>query len=247
MRANEHAKAGSRADWKDVSIAGIPAEQYLGARTALLFGGADEFVVEQTSNGRSGCPFSNGKPAERVTGAAACAVDARGYWLTAAHAVDRAPLLVVAVTESDVVSRVAEVVWNGASEGVDLALLRTDGGVQGTLAWGARLPAAGRVLCCGSGLGSERFCAGRIRGVGGSTTDARFTEIAHDAPLSVGDSGGAAIAADGTFVGVNVATESRPFGRGEPDSTALLPAESFVRAEIERDVARRGAQRAPGS
>ena len=78
MRANEHAKAGSRADWKDVSIAGIPAEQYLGARTALLFGGADEFVVEQTSNGRSGCPFSNGKPAERVTGAAACAVDARG-------------------------------------------------------------------------------------------------------------------------------------------------------------------------
>jgi S1-C subfamily serine protease len=239
MRANEHAKAGSLDTWKDARIGGVGAQEYLAARTALFFGGADEFVVTEARGVRTGHLRLHGVPARNASGAAAFAVDERGYWLTAAHAADDAELLVVTLDGAAVDARPAQLVWSGAEAGVDLALVRTDGGVRATIPWAAGLPEPGRVLCCGSGLGSERFCAGKITGIGGSTETATFTSITHDAPLSSGDSGGPAIADDGTLVGVNVETAARPFGRGESDSTALLPAESFIRAAIERDVAQR--------
>lgn len=251
QRANEHAKASSRADWSETHIAGVSAEQYLGARTAMLFGGVDSFVVvDKTPGGRTGYACLNGKRARDATGAAAFAVDERGYWLTAAHAVDRAPLLVVQVAGVDVNVCPARVVWSGASSKVDIALIHTAGLAAAPIPWSAKLPFAGRVFCCGSGLGSDRFSGGRITGVSGSTEETTFTAVEHDAPLSAGDSGGPAIAEDGTLVGVNIETASRPFGSGEPDSTAVLPAERFIRELVERDqaalrngVAPSGAQR----
>lgn len=247
--ANEAAKDASLAPWRDARIDGRPALEWLAARTATVIDGTDELAPVPDSNGTLARPRLHGRDASQATAGAAVAIDERGYWLTAAHCVETGPSLLLVRRDGGVDARPVRVVWSERDDehGLDLALLHAPGPVEAVARFGATLPASGAVLCAGSGLGSGAFAAGRITGVSGSVDGRGPTWIEHDAPLAPGDSGGPAILSDGTLVGVDVETAARPFGGGEPSSTALRPDLEVLRRVIEEDVARVARRVAAGS
>lgn len=239
LTSNEQAKRPSLEPWKDVRIEGEPATEFLEKRTAMLIIGADALEPDPQASGLAR-PTLRGETPTELEGGAALAIDARGYWLTAAHCVETGPILLVTRSGSTTRHAQARVVWSGTADGedLDLALLHAPIEPFGVLRWSATRPSAGPVLCAGSGLGSDRFSAGNIKGVGARFADTGFVLIYHDAPITPGDSGGPAIAPDGTLVGVDTEGSVRYLGRGQPSSTAVLPEEQFVRRLIDEDVGR---------
>lgn len=244
LRANEEAKGASIVPWRTARIGDAPALQFLLRRTGVVLSGADGFAPNSNEPRLGGVPTRGGTNLRTVSGAACAAIDIRGYWLTAAHCVVDQPLLIVTNDGSELRWWPARIVWSGqepgGKDGVDLALLQASGAPFGVLDLAELPPDEGFVLCAGSGLGSGRFAAGRITGVSGSTVDASFTEIHHDAPLSVGDSGGPVILADGALVGVDVLTTSLEAGQDSRISTAIHAEPGLLRSLIESDIAQNG-------
>lgn len=238
LAANEQEKAASIKPWISRQIDGAPAMSFVLMRTGILLGNADGLNVTTDANGKpSAMPTLRGATATEISASTAAAVIRPGYWLTAAHCVDSPPMIVAYFDGKAYQHWPARVVWNGQSAGadVDLAIIHTPGFTKAVLEWPTTMMSSGEVLCCGCGVGSDAFCAGQIVGVKGGTGDTPFTTITHNAPVSMGDSGGPAISPDGKFVGINVATEARYFGEGRAESTAIFVKESFVRAIIEAD------------
>ena len=224
-----------RKGWLKVYSIFLPSEGlFLEKRTAILLAGADELVVDV--HGKVVRATLRDKEAFDLSAGAAAAIDAHGYWLTAAHCVEALPLL---IWTSDGVSTrwgQARVVWTAQDQGYDVALVHADVEPFGTLTWCPSPTDPGPVLCAGSGLGSNRFSAGRVTGAGGSTSPGIFTLIYNDAPLTPGDSGGPIIALDGQLVGIVTEGSLRTSGDRGASSTALHVEEAFVRRRIELDL-----------
>lgn len=247
-------KIASIAEWNQILVGHESAETYAWDRTSMVIQGADGIrtQTETESNkprARSFTPTLNGKVVKRASAGAAAAIASDGYWLTAAHCTEPGPLMIVHIgRDGQLRSWPARVVWRADSEGVsstmelpperDLAILHTvmDQPIAAfTLA--AAPPERGRVLCLGSGVGTNAWSAGRITGVGGRIDD-DVTLIRHDAPVSFGDSGGPAMLEDGSLVGVNV---ERAWGvLADDESTAAWIKPSVLERVIEEDRQRRG-------
>lgn len=248
-------KIASVTEWEQVSVEGNNAQVYAWDRTALIIQGADGLLETPAENTRSPgrhisfTPTLHGKVVKRASAGAAAAISADGYWLTAAHCTDPEPLMIVHVRRDGTLDHwPARLVWRGTVDGItntkdlpaesDIALLHTPVSAEipaFTLAPVA--PQRGRVLCLGSGVGTNAWSAGRITGVGGPV-EGDITLIRHNAPVSFGDSGGPAMLDDGLLVGVNV---ERAWGfLAEDESTAVWIKPQTLRDMMDADRRARG-------
>ncbi len=226
-----------RAQVRDV--AGVEVATFARTRTAVLLTGTDEVsdlqVVKRNVKGKFQL---NGKVCRTIGGCAAVPIDVRGYWLTARHCLDLDAALVYQPgadgTEQTVQARI---VWKGDGPGQDIALLYAplgQGVVPVAVADEARSGA--RVVCVGSGIKTDRLSAGRVIGVGG-TTDDSLVWLVHDAPLTAGDSGGAAFYEDGMLAGINVEAGTAQMGK-VARATAIQPDMEAIIRLIEEDWSR---------
>ena len=217
-------------------IAGARSTEFALGRSAVLLTGADEVDHLHLSKGEvQGVFRRRGQVCRTVGGCAAVPIDARGYWLTAGHcARSGAVLLVVPSNGLEERAVAARLVWHDKAPGHDLALLQAplpEGVIPAEVASDVRMSA--RVFCVGSGIGSDRFSAGRVVGVGGST-DGSLVWLEHDAPLSAGDSGGPAFYQDGLLAGINFEAGESLTG-DKVRATAIQPNMQSIRLLIDED------------
>jgi len=220
----------------DQLIGGSPLQQFASTHCTALLTGADE--VEHLHLSRSGVQGVfrlNGQVCKTIGGCAAVPVDARGYWLTASHCADSGGVLIYdPSTASGERALSARVVWRSESPGDDIAIIFAPlpvGMLPVDVAPTVRTGAP--VVCVGSGIRSARLSAGRVVGVGGST-DGSLKWVEHDAPLSVGDSGGPAFYLDGQLAGINVEA-GRSLSGEISRATSLLPDMQQLKARIDAD------------
>jgi len=217
-------------------IAGASSTEFAIGRSAVLFTGTDEVDhLHLAKREVQGVFRLRGQVCRTVGGCAAVPIDARGYWLTAAHCTrSGAVLIVVPPNGHEERAVAARVVWQDTAPGHDLALLQAplpEGVTPAEVASGVRMSAG--VLCVGSGIGSDRFSAGRVVGVGGST-DGSLIWLEHDAPLSAGDSGGPAFYQDGLLAGINFEAGTSFSGK-TARATAIQPNMRSIQLLIDED------------
>lgn len=206
------------------SLGGEPLAQFARAHSSTLLTGADEVDhLHVAKHDVRGVFRRDGQICRTIGGCAAVPIDARGYWLTAAHCADAGGVLIYTSNSEGIERGIpARIVWRSSGPGLDLALLSAplpDGMSPVAVASSIRVNA--EVICMGSGIASDPFSAGRVVGVGGST-DGSVIWLEHDAPLSAGDSGGPAFYLDGTLAGINFEA-GRSFTGEKMRATAIQP------------------------
>lgn len=238
-------KLASVAEWSSIRVGHESAEAYAWDRAALIIQGADGILPNPSTGTGTGravrfSPTLNGQVVTRASAGAAAAISSDGYWLTAAHCTEPGPLMIVRVDrDGELRSWPARIVWQAPHEGVestmklpadrDLALLHTP--VEEPIpafVLSPTPPQRGRILCIGSGVGTNAWSAGRITGISGRIND-DVTLVHHDAPVSFGDSGGPAMLDDGLLVGVNV---ERAWGFLSPDESTAV----WIKPEVLQDL-----------
>lgn len=218
------------------TLGAVPLIQFANSHSATLLTGADEVDrLHVSKHDVEGVFRRKGQVCRTVGGCAAVPIDARGYWLTAAHcAASGAGLIYAPSSEGVERAEPARVVWRGTTPGLDLALLYAplpEGVLPVDIASSVRVGA--EVICIGSGIASDKFSAGHIVGVGGST-DGSVVWLEHDAPLAAGDSGGPAFYSDGLLAGINFEA-GRSFTGDKVRATAIQPNMQQLLVRINED------------
>ncbi len=203
-------RAASFAAFAGQRVGAERLQDFVIQRTALLIGGLDPSAV-------SALPVESVASAlKEVHGryaiGSAAAIDARGYFLTAAHCLDWQPLHVLYAHNGGVAVSAARVVWHGDAsvEGGDLAVLAIDQALDRHFSWAEQITAGEPVIGVGPNYDySGHFGIGCFSGVAlkfeahtagipsGST-------VFHSAPMHLGDSGGPLTTTDGRLVAINV-------------------------------------------
>jgi len=221
----------------------VSLREFLRARFAVVFEG-DQLRV--TVSG------TNGTVKGTISGiGSAAAIDRRGYFLTAAHCVQKGPFLLLFFDKGQLQARPARVVWRGdeSKKQPDLALLQVPFPLQDVFEWTPTFTNGERIVAAGITPGPDhlinRQCmAGKILRLdtGSETVLPRYICISHDAPLHAGDSGGPLVSTDGRLVGINSdAVIGRlwwaSFTVGTVYSDAERPDLEWLRQLIEQDAA----------
>jgi serine protease Do len=148
-----------------------------------------------------------------------------GYFLTAAHCVEKGPMtLVIATRDRKMTKKPVRVVWKGESDqnGPDLAVIHAD--LEPLFPFlpadVGHLEAGDEVAITGwSGLSEGTpnggTAAGRVISVSGLKQDrsgAAWRVIRHNVPLNSGDSGGPLFTPEGRCLGINARVEVGPAG-----------------------------------
>ena len=148
-----------------------------------------------------------------------------GYFLTAAHCVEKGPMtIVIATRDRKMTKKPVRVVWKGESDsrGPDLAVIHADleplfpfrPADVGALGAGDEVAITGwSGLSDGTPNGGT--AAGRVISVSGLKRDrdgAAWRIIRHDVPLNSGDSGGPLFTPEGRCLGINARVEVGPAG-----------------------------------
>jgi len=230
---------------------------YVLQRVAILFWGADQLTLtpEQPSptGPQVGFKFSPQGPFGYGN---ATAIDARGYFLTAAHCVGRSPVYVIWREGKPGAVRTvllpARVVFRGdpAGKGTDLAVLRVGQALDRAFSWADRYAAGDPVVSAGQNAdrsGIPNLAAVLLGGsLIGSTPHPEAnpprTTLFHTTPIHPGDSGGPLVAPDGRLLAINVAYAEGyeflpPFHIVH--ATAHRPDLSWLRQVIDQDWSRR--------
>lgn len=217
-------------------LGGVSLNELADTHSTVLLTGADEVDhLHVSKNDVRGVFRRKGAICRTVGGCTAVPIDTRGYWLTAAHCAASEAALIYAVSSDGVERGVpARIVWRGTGPGADLALLFAplpEGVLPVDIAPTVRMGA--EVICIGSGIASDRFSAGHVVGVGGST-DGSVVWLEHDAPLAAGDSGGPAFYPDGLLAGINFEA-GRSFTSDKVRATAIQPNMQELLVRINED------------
>ena len=172
---------------------GVEFRRFLRQRTAVLISGAKVHGVEGKGDGFH---FDMGEQPAQYTSGTATAVGADGYYLTAAHMVEREPLTIINLDRERSRFAVARVVWKSPEH--DIALVHAETEPFGVFEWTANVPSADSTLVV---MGAFRGpCAGRVRSVDPS---GEVDLLHHDAPTGPSDSGGAIVTPGGRLLGVH--------------------------------------------
>ena len=223
----------------------VSLREFLRARSAVVFEG------DQLSVTASGTNHGTVKGTIFGIGSAA-AIDRRGYFLTAAHCVQKGPsFLLLFFDKGQPQARPARVVWRGddSKKQPDLALLQVPFPLQDVFEWTPTFTNGERIVAAGATPGPDhvinRQCmAGKILRLdtGSETVVPRYICVSHDAPLCPGDSGGPLVSTDGRLVGINSdAVIGRPrwlsFSVETLSSDAERPDLEWLRQLIQQDAA----------
>lgn len=249
-RQNGPLRVPSLQPFTALQVDGQPLLRWLALHTACTLEHADtiDFVKAGDGTPKSYGGFVDGKLSTTHFGAAAPISD-DGYFLTAAHCVEAAPVLVIGAAGRGPSREIAGlVIWRGSPDrpDADLAVLYAPGLAMPALPWSTRATPAGTpVLCCGAGTTAVRAAGGTIL-VGDQPTTPladgpAVTTIGVAVPVIPGDSGGPCVLADGTLLGVTV----RASAGTEPKGTVLRPDPAWITELVARDRAARAATTKP--
>ena len=144
----------------------------------------------------------------------AAAIDRRGYFLTAAHCVDRGQFWLAFLRDGKLQVERARIVWRGdvKKREPDLAILRVSLPISQTFEWAAEFTNGTPVIDVGLSLGDDshvlktQCMAGKILKVSEalSADSSDYEVVSHNSPLRHGDSGGPLVLSDGRLLGINV-------------------------------------------
>ncbi len=239
--------------WRDHRLEGEKAEDYVAIRTSLLLCGQVDVVFQEVAMDTErgvGSAKMLAKLKGKSVFAAACAISADGYYLTAAHCADTEPLFLLVGDERGPRKVRARLVWRSLDEKPDLALLHAPVSRAAffPLAQPESISSGSKVITDGYGSFKSNPAGGKIlkhsveRFVHGET---RWLEFHHDAPFVMGDSGGPVVDEKARLLGVGSAIQfnywrvlGRPFlcsyrcraFSADPDWIASLIAEDRKRS-----------------
>lgn len=224
-------------------------------RTAFLINGTDFAESEQSDASQFSFIASSEGDVEYGT---AAAVDPRGYFVTAAHCVDKASLGLVYVTGQGARMREARVVFKGdpASGTSDFAVLHVGEKIDHYFRWETDFGPKDRVVSAGVGkdrsTGSSRSSGLNFRAdpVGGQVEEIIREErkgavhqlILHASPLEHGNSGGPLVSERGRLLGINTTGPAAFPALSHPRyrfANAVRPDLTWLRKVIEKDAAGR--------
>jgi hypothetical protein len=195
----------------DTKVGQVSLREFLLARAAVLLKAEQLSVTHSNTNSRT---FSiAGTNSWRGT---AAAIDRRGYFLTAAHCVEKDPFCLAFLNEGKMQVQRARLVWRGdaAKKQPDLAILQVSLPLQQVFEWATEFTNGNSILAVGLSLDKPRVLktqcmAGKILNLseGPQARPPHYTVVSHDAPLRHGDSGGPLMSTDGHLLGINVGAE----------------------------------------
>jgi hypothetical protein len=195
--------------YKEAEVEEVHLRNYLFARAAFLF--EAESVQVTSSRGTNSIRFKIKKPAG---GGTATPIDQRGYFLTAAHCVEKGQVWLAFLQDTRFEMERARIVWRGDRKkgGPDLAILCVPQQLSRTFQWAAEFTNGSPVVDVGLNWDDhsrdfEPQCmAGRILEVSEAlkTESSDYRVITHSSPLHHGDSGGPVLLPDGRLLGINV-------------------------------------------
>jgi S1-C subfamily serine protease len=230
--------------YADAKVGQVSLRDFLRVRSALVFEG------DQLNVTISGADHFNIKGTVFGIGSAA-AIDRRGYFLTAAHCVNKETCLLLFRDKGQWQTQTARIVWRGdeSKKQPDLALLQVPFPLQDVFEWtpgftnGERIVASGINVLSNKVINSQCM-AGKILKLdtGSETVLPHYICISHDAPLHPGDSGGPLVSTDGRLVGIDSdAVIGRPrwlsFSVETLSSDAERPDLEWLRQLIQQDAA----------
>lgn len=186
--------------------------EYLTARSGMLLGGER---LKRISSGTNSLSFTNA-----VSYGTAAAIDQRGYFLTAAHCVEKGQRWLVFLRDGQAHAERARVVWRGNEKkgDPDLAILCVAQPIGLIFQWATEWTNGSPVVGVGlnitgppRNLHAEPLClAGKILKAEDavSKTSLDYTVVFHSSPLRPGDSGGPLLLPDGRLLGINVSAKA---------------------------------------
>lgn len=191
----------------------VSLRDFLVARSAVLLKADQLSVTHSDTNSRT---FSiMGKNSWHGI---AAAIDRRGYFLTAAHCLEKGPLWLMFLNEGKMQAQRVRVVWRGevSKKQPDLAILNVSLPLQQVFEWATEFADGNSALAVG--LNSDKpqtlktqCMAGKILKLleGSEAIPPHYTLISHNVPVHPGDSGGPLVSTDGYLLGINVGGEIR--------------------------------------
>ena len=144
----------------------------------------------------------------------AAAIDRRGYFLTAAHCVEKGHFWLAFLQGGKLEVNEARIVWRGEikEKQPDLALLSVSIPIEQAFEWATDFTNGAPVMDVGFNLDRKshvlkiQCMAGQILKITDEPTSipSDYTVVYHDSPLRRGDSGGPLVMSDGRLLGINV-------------------------------------------
>lgn len=234
--------------YKDSKVGSLNLNKHLLFRSAILFRSDLLNMTGQCS--RTNSFTCNIKGTNNWCGTAT-AVDHRGYFLTAAHCLEKGPFWLAFLNEEQMQVRPARVVWkgNGSKTQSDFALLHVALPLTNVFGWSGGCSPGDKVVAVGVSMEEQRTLKPQLKTqcMGGrvlrTTTDSKTTPcstlVSHDVPVRPGDSGGPLVATDGRLLGINVVVElgfQYKHLSFEPDyAMAVRPDPQWLQTIIEQD------------
>jgi S1-C subfamily serine protease len=241
FRQSESVRVASFRPYAGRQIGQTDIETYLRSRVACLVS-SDQDLTNRWAVGDMSTPEGAGV-------GCAVAIDSRGYFLTAAHCLDRRFVYLVGYEPPKTIwVRPGRVVWQGKwREGQpDIAVLHVRRPVTHTFDWADEVGNDEPVMAVGLSRSDEgfrglAFLGGKKLGSeAGSFGSVRF---AHDVPLQPGDSGGPLVDVNGRLIGINTQGTPPIVHRLLPDRVfpmvAEHPDQKWLIQTIETDVSMR--------
>jgi len=194
--------------YKDVKVAEESLRAYLITRSGILLEAEN---LNTTSRGTYSVRFPTKNALSYGT---AAAIDKRGYFLTAAHCVEKGQVWLAFLRDGKLRVDHARIVWRGdfKKRDPDLAILCVSHPIDQTFQWAAGFTNGSPVV--GVGLRVEdhprnlqpQCMAGRVLKVSGALgkDSLYYSVVSHSSPLRHGDSGGPLTLTDGRLLGINV-------------------------------------------
>jgi S1-C subfamily serine protease len=236
--------------YKNSMVGPLNLNKHLLFRSAILFR-SDLLNMTDQSSGTNAitCNISG---TNNWCGTAA-AVDHRGYFLTAAHCLEKGPFWLAFLNGEQMQVRPARVVWkgNGSKKQSDFALLHVALPLTNVFGWSDGCSPGDKVVAVGGSMEEPRAskpqlktqCMGGrvLRTKAAPKTTPPITLVSHDVPVRPGDSGGPLAATDGRLLGINVVLElgfQYKHLSFEPDyAMAVRPDPQWLQTIIEQDAA----------
>ena len=198
----------SFARYRDARVGTEDLWEYLIARSGILVGAES---LHMTSAGTNSIRFNIKKTFGYAT---AAPIDQRGYFLTAAHNVEKGQVWLGFRRDDRVQVEHARIVWRGDKEKrePDLALLCVSHPIDRTFQWAEEFTNGSPVVDVGLSWDDHsrnlkpQCMAGKVVKVSEPLHAASldYTVVSHSSPLRPGDSGGPLLLCDGRLVAINI-------------------------------------------